>query len=154
MLEAGNERLMMTGYGRYLISLKPEEEDDPKKPFSEKELEHIGIVSMQLARIEGAQAPTIPDVGFNMMEKCHGKGYASEAVQGLIKYYGETKGIKEFAGLTHETNGPANKLFRRTGFKNWGTKKVSGIMWSGQDIDVSVWTWGIDEGRKLEEFGF
>jgi len=154
MLEAGNERLIKTGYGRYLISLKPEKEDDPEKPFSEKELEHIGVVSMQLARVEGVPAPTIPDVGFNVMEKYHGKGYATEAVQGLLKYYGEAKGIKEFAGLTHETNEPSNKLFRRAGFKNWGTRKVSGIMWSGQDIDVNVWTWGIDEGRELEEFGF
>ncbi|CAA9966365.1 Ribosomal-protein-alanine acetyltransferase [Pyrenophora teres f. maculata] len=153
LLEAGDERLIRTGYGRYLISLKPEKEDEPEKLFSERELEHIGVVSMQLARVDGMPGPTIPDVGFNMMEKYHGKGYATEAVQGLVKYYNETKGIKEFAGLTHVTNEPSMKLFRRAGFKSWGTRIVKGIMWTGEAIEVNVWTWGIAEGRKLEEFG-
>ncbi|EDU51527.1 RimL Acetyltransferase including N-acetylase of ribosomal protein [Pyrenophora tritici-repentis] len=152
ILAAGEERLIKTGYGRYLISLKPENEDESGKPFSEREFEHIGLVSMQVARIDGIPGPTIPDVGFNMMEKYHGKGYATEAVQELIKYY-ETKGIKEFAGLTHVTNEPSMKLFRRAGFKSWGTRTVKGIMWTGEDVEVNVWTCGIADGSKLEEFG-
>lgn len=156
LLETGVDRLQRTGYGRYLISLRPEneKEEDSDKPFSERDFEHIGTVSMQLGRLEGVPAPTIPDVGFNVVGEYHGKGYASEAVQGLLKYFRETKGIKEFAGLTHQTNGPSMRLFRRNGFKDWGTRTVTGILWSGEALEVNIWTYGVEEGRKLEEFGF
>jgi len=74
---SGDEKLRATGYGRYIISLKPESPAGDEKtgvPFSQRKLERIGIVSMQLGRVAGEQAPTMPDVGFNMMERYHGKG--------------------------------------------------------------------------------
>jgi len=57
--------------------LKPESlagDEETGVPFSQRKLERIGIVSMQLGRVAGEQAPTMPDVGFNMMERYHGKG--------------------------------------------------------------------------------
>jgi RimJ/RimL family protein N-acetyltransferase len=152
-----DEKIRTTGYGRYLVSLKPDSHEDDGKagvPFSQRKLVHIGIVSMQLGRVAGEESPTMPDVGFNMMERYHGKGYATEAVQGLIKYFHEEKGAKEIAGLTDPTNEDAKRLFRRLGFTNHGVRTVRGIRWSGEVIDVDVWTLGLEDGKKLEEFGF
>ena len=91
-LAAKSERLLSEGLGSYLVSLKPSNEDS-SVPFSERELVPIGVVSMQVARLEGVAAPTIPDVGFNMLEKYHGKGYATEAVQGIMDYFRKEKGV-------------------------------------------------------------
>ncbi|KAI4917753.1 hypothetical protein J4E85_009845 [Alternaria conjuncta] len=154
---SGDEKLRATGYGRYIISLKPESpagDEETGVPFSQRRLERIGIVSMQLGRVAGEQAPTMPDVGFNMMERYHGKGYATEAAQGLIKYFREEKGAKEIAGLTDDTNDEAKRLFRRLGFTNHGVRKVRGIRWGGEVIDVDLWTLGLEDGKKLEDFGF
>jgi RimJ/RimL family protein N-acetyltransferase len=150
-LLAKSERLINEGMGRYLVSLRPSDED-ASIPFAEKELVPIGVVSMQVARLEGVAAPTIPDVGFNMHEKYHGKGYATEAVQGLMKYFRE-KNVEVFCGLTNEKNESARRLFRRLGFREWGVRTVTGVMWTGKPADVDVWTFGVEEGRALEEFG-
>ncbi|CAN9097158.1 unnamed protein product [Alternaria alternata] len=156
IISNGDEKLRTRGYGRYLVSLKPspaEEERNAGIPFSQRKLEHIGYVTMQLGRVPGEQAPTIPDLGFNMIERYHGKGYATEAAQGLITYFDEKKGVKEIAGLTDPDNEEAQKLFRRLRFRNHGVRSVRGVRWSGEELDVDVWTFGLEDGRKLEDFG-
>lgn len=148
------ERFQKTGFGRYLVSLRPENEDaDSETPFSERKLEHIGVVSLQLSRFEGMNVPTIPDVGFNFLEQYHGKGYAVEAARGLMKYYEEEKGVHVFAGFTSDQNESAKKVFRRLGFENYGVRRIKGIMWSGEDVDADCWVLGFKEGQKLEDFG-
>jgi RimJ/RimL family protein N-acetyltransferase len=152
----GTEKLHTNGYGRYLVSLKPDSAEEDEKagvPFSQRKLEHIGYVTMQLGRVPGKQAPIIPDLGFNMIERYHGKGYATEAAQGLIKYFGDEKSVEEVAGFTNPDNEDAQRLFRRLGFKNHGVRSIKGVRWSGEDsLDVDVWTWGLEDGR-LEDFG-
>ncbi|EOA82403.1 uncharacterized protein SETTUDRAFT_140469 [Exserohilum turcica Et28A] len=150
MLENMSKMMQEKGYGRYMVSLRSDEHAEI--PFSERKLETIGVVSMQLGRVEGVQGPTIPDVGFSIIERYHGKGYASEAVEGLMKYYSE-KGVRAFAGFTSDENESAKKLFRRLGYKNHGVRTVRGIRWSDVDIEVDIWTWGLEEGQKLEDFG-
>lgn len=154
-LATSRERQQRTGWGRHLVSLRPEseEEGDAAKTFSERTLVPIGTVSMQMARIDGVPGPTIPDVGFNILERYHGKGYATEAVQGLMKYFSDVKGVKLFAGFTNEENESARKLFRRLGFQSHGIRSIGGIMWSGAVEDLDTWTWGLEEGQKLEDFG-
>jgi RimJ/RimL family protein N-acetyltransferase len=131
--------------------IKNEEKD---VPFSERELQPIGVVTMQLARLEGVPAPTIPDIGFNMHESFHGKGYATEAAQGLMKYFVDTKGVNAFAGLTHKENQDAQRMFRRMGFKDHGLRRVQGVLYSGEEAELNVWTWGVGELSSLEDFGF
>jgi RimJ/RimL family protein N-acetyltransferase len=152
-----HQKLLDQGIGRYLVSLKPlnsngEELGANSVPFSERELTPIGCVSMQVARLEGVAAPSIPDVGFNMHEKYHGKGYATEAVRGLLNYFTEEKGISTFSGLTNENNEDARRLFRRLGFTEHGVRTVEGIMWTGKAADLDVWTFGIPEGKTLEDY--
>jgi hypothetical protein len=152
-----HQKLLDQGIGRYLVSLRPltrEGEDMGNDlPFSERELTPIGTLSMQLARLPNTPAPTIPDLGFNVLEKYHGEGYATEAALGLLKYFREEKGMDVFAGFTNEKNEDARRLFRRLGFVEHGVRTVGGIMWTGEPADLDVWTFGIPEGRGLEEYG-
>ena len=56
--------------------------------------------------------------------------------------------------MTDDTNEEAKRLFRRLGFTNHGVRKVRGIRWGGEVIDVDLWTLGLEDGKKLEDFGF
>ena len=111
------------------------------------------MVTVERARFPDTPAPTIADVGFNMHEKYHGKGYAKEAVLGFMKYFREEKGMGVFAGFTDEKNENARRLFRRLGFVEHGVRTVGGIMWTGEPADLDVWTFGIEERKTLEEYG-
>jgi RimJ/RimL family protein N-acetyltransferase len=95
------DRMLRTGYGRYVVSLRTGGADE-HEAFGKRELEYIGCVSMQLHRHPSVAGPLIPDVGFNFMPKYHGRGFASEAASCLMQYYRETKGIERFAGITDE----------------------------------------------------
>ncbi|KAF1942745.1 acyl-CoA N-acyltransferase [Clathrospora elynae] len=166
-IAARAERLAKTGYGGFIVSLKPSESqaqgtgngerdrssNGDEIPFSQQNLTPIGTVSMQLSRIDGVPGPTIPDIGFNMHEDYHGRGYATEAVRGLMQYYTDEKGNSEFSGLTGKENENARRMFRRLGFKEQGMRSVKGIMGIGDAMDLDVWTLGIEEGRALEDFG-
>lgn len=58
----------------------------------------------------------------------------------MIEYLGNEKDVKEVAGLTDPDNEDAERLFRRLGFKNHGVRSVKGVRWSGDKLDVDVWT--------------
>ncbi|KAH7378330.1 acyl-CoA N-acyltransferase [Pyrenochaeta sp. MPI-SDFR-AT-0127] len=160
LIETGAERLEKVGWGRYLISLKPsidqamhvEEGESPKDIFSQhiKHCTHVGIVSMQLARFP--VAPTIPDIGFRLHPHYYGKGYATEAASGLMKYYEEKRGVKCFAGFCAESNEASKGVLKRLGFETKGVKDVAGIYGDGSPITVLVWTKGLIVG-ELEQYG-
>jgi RimJ/RimL family protein N-acetyltransferase len=149
--------LEQKGYGRFLISRRPEhqESDDASVPFSESINTHdlIGFVSMQVGRHPGA--PTIPDLGFAIMAKYYGKGYASEAAQGLMNYYHEAKGHTAFAGYTGPSNENSRKLFRRLGFEDRGLWDVTGVFGEGVWNTCQVFTLGhegkLDGMREVEK---
>lgn len=148
-LEPSVSRLATTGIGRYIISLR-----DPSVPFTEEtEREYIGTASMQLNRFPSVSCPTIPDVGFMLLAKYHGKGYASEACETLMQYFRETKGQERFAGFTHPENVQSQKLFVRMGFESKGTMDVGGIVGDGSPMGVAVWVKGVSPDTQLGELG-
>jgi RimJ/RimL family protein N-acetyltransferase len=134
-----------TGYGRYLISLRPDSahETQDNKAFSETEdkWEFIGLVSMQCQRHPGA--PPIPDVGFGLMAKHYGKGYATEAAQGLMKYYREEKGQTSFAGYCSLGNESSKKVLRRLGFAEVGVRGLKGVIGEDAVLECVVFTLGL-----------
>jgi RimJ/RimL family protein N-acetyltransferase len=149
LIEANSERMARTGYGRFVISLRPDNDTDTI-PFPEKNLELIGVVSMQQNRFQAFPGPLIPDVGFNVLPEYQGKGYANEAATHLMKYFREVKGSTAFAGLTADGNEEAKKCFARLGFRSWGVRRVNGVVFGGRESQVSVWTIGVDDKRALE----
>jgi RimJ/RimL family protein N-acetyltransferase len=154
-LVARTEKLAETGSGRYIISLNP----PSTKPGSEEEKaedvekEFIGYVSMQLQRFPHLPCPTIPDIGFVLLAKYYGKGYATEACEALMRHFSETKGHKRFVGFTHPLNVNSQKLFRRLGFEDRGAMDVAGVVGDGSAARIAVWTKGVEEGTGLGELG-
>jgi RimJ/RimL family protein N-acetyltransferase len=162
-LVARTEKLAETGSGRYIISLNPNPNFSPNSspnPGSGDEKredvegrEFIGYVSMQLQRYPHLPCPTIPDLGFVLLAKYYGKGYATEACEALMRYFKETKGHERFAGFTHPRNVNSQKLFRRLGFEDRGVMDVAGVVGDGSAARIAVWTRGVEEGTELGEVG-
>jgi RimJ/RimL family protein N-acetyltransferase len=154
-IEANSERMSRTGYGRYVVSLRPANDADTTSdtPFSKRNLELIGAVSMQHNRFPAIPGPLIPDVGFNFLPQYQGKGYATEAATHLMQYFRQEKGSKAFAGLTADGNDEAKKLLGKLGFRDRGVRGVRGVVNEGRETKVSVWTIGVDDETALEALG-
>ena len=151
------ERLANIGFGRFVISLRPPSalsdsliDQDQKVPFSQQTHELIGIVSMQKARFEGA--PSIPDVGFSLLERYYGKGYATEGAKELLRYFEEEKGCKQFAGICFPDNEGSKKVLRRLGFEERGMRDLHGVLGQGKVGKLLVWTLGV--GQREEDLKF
>lgn len=149
-LVARTERLEKTGSGRYIISLRSGDDDGGG---AQAEHEFVGYVSMQLKRYPDIECPRIPDIGFVLLAKYYGKGYATEACNALMQHFRETKGYERFAGFTHPKNVNSQKLFRRLGFEDRGTMNVAGVVGSGAAERIAVWVKGVDSGTDLGELG-
>lgn len=151
------ERLEKTGWGRYVVLLRPEGEiEEPATPFSERsrDLTPIGVVSMQYKRFEGVAAPDIPDVGFGLSPWATGKGYAAEAGAALMSYFEKERGIKAFAGFTDVENLPARKLLGKLGMEEVGVGEVSGITPKEGLSRVAVFVKGVEGGKEgLQKVG-
>ncbi|OSS49471.1 hypothetical protein B5807_05690 [Epicoccum nigrum] len=155
-LVARTEKLAETGSGRYIISLNSPTrgfEEEKAEEDKEKEKEFVGYVSMQLHRYPHLPCPTIPDLGFVLLAKYYGKGYATEACEALMRHFAETKGHARFAGFTHPLNVNSQKLFRRLGFEDRGVLDVQGVVGDGSAARIAVWTKGVEEGMELGELG-
>jgi RimJ/RimL family protein N-acetyltransferase len=149
ILSPMSEKQQKTGYGRYMISLR-DSSIDSSVPFSQRpHREYIGHVSVQMGR--HPDAPTVPDVGFALLARYHGKGYATEATLRLIQHFRETRQQEAFAGYTAPDNDRSNLLFARIGFEDRGVKAVRGIVGDGSPFAVRVWGLGLK--GELEEFG-
>lgn len=152
------ERMEQSGYGRYLVSLKPDndnteaaatkkQEENPL-PFSQRQTEPVGVVTMMLGRHPGA--PTIPDVGFGLLRAHQGQGYATEAAEGLVKYFEDERGQREFSGFCNPENQASANVFRRLGFEERGVREVRGIVGGDKMMVLRplVWTKGVGGGEE------
>lgn len=141
-------QLVQTGFGRYAVSLKsdgPPTEDAKSAPESET---FIGTVTMKLRQNPGA--PTIPDIGFQLLRRFWGKGYATEAAEALLKYFKEEKAIHGFAGYCETDNVQSQKMLQRLGFENRGVRPIR-ITGDGLADEAMVWTKGVE--GELEKYG-
>jgi RimJ/RimL family protein N-acetyltransferase len=133
-----------TGYGRYLISLKQPVEDANKLPFSELVQKYIKIGDVTMKTRQYVDMPVLPDLGFGLLDEYVGKGYATEAASALLKYFEEIKGQKEFLGLCHPDNEPSIKMMRRLGFREEGTRGVTGLTPDGSIFHLLCWSRGVE----------
>lgn len=149
-IEQGAEAFEKTGYGRFLISLTPgaaadgSEDDQHARFFPDSVNKHdlIGILSMRKGRFPSA--PSVPDIGFAIMAKYYGRGYATEASEALIKYYREEKGQTAFTGYCEPDNENSIKMFRRLGFQERGVKEVNGVIGDDVYLKCLVFTTGCE----------
>jgi RimJ/RimL family protein N-acetyltransferase len=154
------DKMEKTGYGRYLVSLKPTSisgtptNERAEVPFSQRHSVPIGVVSMRHARFPSASsAPTIPDIGFGLLSRYFGHSYATEAATALLKYFKEEKGQKEFCAFCRPDNEASKNALRRLGFEKRGIREVNGVV-DGELLSALVWTMGVGhEEGTLEARG-
>jgi RimJ/RimL family protein N-acetyltransferase len=157
-IDKGTASLEEKGYGRYLVSLRPKSTASPHilddgaeaadVPFSEIINTHnlIGILSMQCQRFPSG--PTIPDVGFAILAKYYGNGYATEATQGLMRYHREERGCRGFFGFCNPAQERPMKMFQRMGFEDRGVREVDGLVGEGELLKCAVWSLGVEGDLK------
>jgi RimJ/RimL family protein N-acetyltransferase len=149
-LQKGAAALEKIGYGRYLISRRPvtsnelQSNDKQSQPFSQSIDTHdlVGVVSLQKERYPSA--PPIPDIGFAILAKYYGKGYATEAAEGLMKYYREERGQTKFAGYCDPGNESSKKVLKRLGFDEAGVREVKGLIGEEVGLECAVFTLGVE----------
>jgi RimJ/RimL family protein N-acetyltransferase len=147
-----------TGYGRYLVSLRRvsaldinSSHQDIKVNFSQRQLTPIGVVSMQHTRFPSApSAPAIPDVGFGILSRYFGNGYATEAATALMEYFKEEKGQKEFCAFCRPDNEASANVLMRLGFEARGLREVDGVV-NGETLTALVWTIGVGQEKGALE---
>jgi RimJ/RimL family protein N-acetyltransferase len=146
------DQIRTLGYGRYLVSLKPDILISSREtPIHEifKLSTKIGVVSMN--RRPFASAPRAPDVGFNFHPEFQGHGYATEAAGGLVRWFEEEKGQKEFFGFCDEANEGSKGVLRRIEFECRGMREIRGLYGDEVVIKGMVFSKGLLGG--LEEYG-
>ncbi|KAH7115879.1 including n-acetylases of ribosomal protein [Dendryphion nanum] len=143
-----------TGYGRYIISLKPSEpQNNDSRQFvdTKEDLEKIGIVSFKLRK--HLESPRVPDVGFHLFPRYWGKGYATEAASALIEYFEKERGQKDVVGYCSPENEESKRMFKRLGFKERGVRPIRlNERLDAPAVHALVWTKaGMDS--NLEDYG-
>jgi len=141
MIKDRAEQIETTGFGRYLVSLLPESiPGEPVTLEKVKAAKPIGVVTLNL---RGPGSLPLPDAGFRIMSSQRGKGFAPEAINGLLKYYEEEKGVTEFLAYCEPINEPSKKVLRKVGFEELGLYDVSGISSDGSIEKVLQWSRGL-----------
>lgn len=147
-----------TGYGRYLISVLPPADAGSTDHDLEQRVQNATPVGHVTLNLRGPGTPPLPDIGFNLLPSARGKGYATEAAEGLAGWYEREKGVTEMLGYCDDDNEASVKTLKRLGFELLGERKLSqwtdpgsAHLYHVQTAPVLVWTRGLKKDPK--EYG-
>lgn len=141
-------------YGRYLISEKPlppatnsgADDAESMAVGLPSQLDYVGIVT--LMKGSGANAYTVPDLGFVVHPSKTRQGYAKEAARALLDYVAENLGIREVLGLCDVENEASNGVFRSLGFTRRGVRELKvfggkkGMVWTSPGMSEDLHVYG------------
>ena len=83
--------------------------------------------------------PPNREIGYAVSNKYTGKGYATQAVQGLIKYLFENTNTDVLNATALTYNIPSNKVINKSGFSLIGTVNIEGKDYYHYKIYKSQW---------------
>lgn len=147
------------GYGTYLVSLKSDPArtgsacdsisgDSPSLSSCADRLAScrpMGTVS--LMRGDSADSYKAPDIGYAIAPEETGKGYATEAAQGLISYARRELGVNEMFGFFAKGNAHSRRVLQKLGFEDRGVRALKAFggaeseVWTlpGMNADLTVY---------------
>jgi RimJ/RimL family protein N-acetyltransferase len=103
------------GYGNYLLALKPTD-GTRTSPL-------VGTVA--LTKGDSKDSFTVPDLGFAILPEFNGKGLASEAVKGVLKYGSKEFGVTDVFGFCDPANQASRKVLEKSGLEFRGVQKLA-----------------------------
>jgi aminoglycoside 6'-N-acetyltransferase len=93
----------------------------------------IGDIALH-ASADGRQA----EVGFTVARAWQGRGYATEALRGVVDYAFSTLALHRIFAMTDERNGRSKMLLRRLGFREEGCL-VEGAWYKGEWVNECIY---------------
>jgi RimJ/RimL family protein N-acetyltransferase len=102
---------------------------------------------MSLMRGDSADSYKAPDIGFAIVPEETGKGYATEAAQGLVDYATRNLGVDAVFAFFEKGNAHSRRVVQKLGFENRGVRALKAFggaeseVWvlPGMDADLAVY---------------
>ena len=89
-------------------------------------VERDGGASVALAGLVRREGLDVPDVGYALVERAWGKGYAQEAAAGVVHHARMVMGIDSLAAITSPDNHASMAVLRKVGFTDQGLIQLPG----------------------------
>lgn len=83
--------------------------------------------------------PPNREIGYAISNDYTGRGYATQAAQGLIKYLFENTNTDVLNATALTYNTPSNKVIQKCGFRLMGTMKIEGKDFNYYKLNKSEW---------------
>lgn len=131
-----DEMYKVYGYGSFLAFRKPASQDGAP----------VVVGTCTLVKEPDAD---FPDIGYALLDEAIGKGYATEAAQGLIKYCRENCGLGDVTGYTRTDNSASRKSLERIGLRLVACVNVK---YQDSNQDVAVYASGEDAESRGQEY--
>lgn len=77
----------------------------------------------------------LPDLGFALLERFQGEGYAREAVAATLAHAQRDFNLRQLAAITNPDNVPSGRLLRDLGFRFVDTRNLT----AGDPVHYYVW---------------
>jgi RimJ/RimL family protein N-acetyltransferase len=90
--------------------------------------------------VNGPRKPGALEVGYTIFEPFRRRGYATEAVKGILGWAHEEHGVRHFVASIGPDNEPSLALVRRLGFRQTGTQ------WDDEDGEELVFELELEDG--------
>ena len=74
-------------------------------------------------------------IGYAINEECWGRGYTTEAVQAVLAYGFEQKGLEMVSAYAYPWNIGSRRVLEKCGFQYEGTRKLAAKMYAGSIYD-------------------
>jgi len=106
----------------------------PWKMVHKETGEHLGVIAVYLFKPEHRKA----EIGFWLLPRFWGKGYAVEALKAVILYWKQERALHRLEGFVEEGNDASSRLLERAGFVYEGTMRDCEIK-NGAFISLKVY---------------
>lgn len=99
----------MLGYGWWVVA----------DPTTDVYMGQVGIADFK-RDLEPRLADGLPEIGWALLSRYHGAGYATEAIEKVIQWHDEVMRLPKLACVIDPGNGPSLRLAAKFGFQQVG----------------------------------
>lgn len=94
----------------------------------ERRADGVAIGWIELGKLSGPKRDDL-QVGYELVRECWGQGYATEAVERVLRYAFEERGLDRVAAIARPGNTASIRVLEKNGFRLAGQKLDEGRVW-------------------------